>query len=58
MKKEDKVFYQALLKLLNDGTFELKAREVPTFLKVYNWVQDIPNRWIQQEEDVKEEAGE
>ena len=37
--------HQALLKLLNEGTFELKAREVPAFLKVYHWVKDMPDNW-------------
>ena len=46
MNVQDKAYHQALIKLLNEGTFELKAREVPAFLKVYQWVQDMPKNWV------------
>lgn len=49
MTKEDKILHQALIKLLNEGTFQLKAREVPPFLRVYNWVQAMPENWKQPE---------
>jgi hypothetical protein len=32
------------MKLLNEGTFELKAREVPTFMQVYNWAKELPSK--------------
>lgn len=42
MEKRNLVMHQALMKLFNEGTFELKAREVPTFLEVYKWANEIP----------------
>ena len=43
MDKKDLIMHQALMKVLNDGTFELKAREVPKFLEVYTWATNIPH---------------
>jgi hypothetical protein len=34
---KDKAMHKGLMKILDDGTFELKAREVPAFIKIYNW---------------------
>lgn len=41
LSKEDLALHKGLVKLLNDGTFELKAREVPAFGAVYNWALKI-----------------
>jgi len=32
------------MKLLHEGTFDLKGKSVPGFLKVYGWCQDLPKR--------------
>ena len=32
--------HKALLKVLDDATFQLRAREVASFIHVYNWVKD------------------
>ncbi len=37
----DKAMHAGLMKLLNEGTFELKAKEVPAFLKIYNWTMEL-----------------
>lgn len=42
MTEQDKALHKALIKILNDGSFELKAREIQAFLNVYNWVVDLP----------------
>jgi hypothetical protein len=44
MNNRDLVMHQALMKVLNEGTFSLKAREVPTFLEVYKWTQGLTER--------------
>jgi len=37
----DKALHKALMKILDEGTFSLKVREVPAFIKVYNWVSGM-----------------
>jgi hypothetical protein len=46
--------HQALIKVLNEGTFSLKAREVPAFLEVYRWVQALPDKINQKSEIIKD----
>jgi hypothetical protein len=46
MTERDKIMHKALLKVLAEADFTLKAREVGTFLQVYNWVQKMPNNWV------------
>ena len=41
MDKREMNLHKGLMKLLNDGTFELKAREVPAFMEVYRWAQTL-----------------
>lgn len=41
MDIRDKKMHAGLMRLLNDGTFELKAREVPAFLEVYKWASAL-----------------
>ena len=40
----DRTHIKGLLKILNDGTFPLKAREVPAFTQIITWVQDLQIR--------------
>ena len=42
MNKEDVAFHKALMKLLDEATFNLKAREVKAFLAVYEWASGLP----------------
>lgn len=43
MNKEDQAMHSGLMKLLNDATFPLQAREVSSFAAVYNWAKnDLP----------------
>jgi hypothetical protein len=44
VNKEDLVYHKALMKLLDEATFELKAREVGAYVSVYNWAKNIPNK--------------
>lgn len=53
MDLQDKAMHAALMKLLNEGTFELKAREVPTFLKAYQWAQELPAKMKKPEPKTK-----
>lgn len=43
--KEDEALHKGLIKLLDDATFELKAREVKAFAAVYSWAVDLPNKF-------------
>lgn len=36
--------HAGLMKLLDEGTFELKAKEVPAFIQIYNWFKSLPDR--------------
>jgi len=38
----DKAMHNGLLKLLNEASFTLKAKEVSAFASIYKWVQDMP----------------
>ncbi len=42
--KEDEVLHKGLMKLLDDATFHLQAREVKAFLVIYDWVKNLPRR--------------
>ena len=53
MTEKDKAMHKGLLKMLNDATFPLKAREVSAFVDVFTWAQDLPNL-LKKEEPVKE----
>ena len=37
----DKALHKGLMKLLDEGTFPLQAKEVPAFIKIYNWAKDL-----------------
>lgn len=51
--------HQALMKLLNEATFSFKAREVPTFLKVYEWARELPTHFDEKkkEKTVRKKSG-
>ncbi len=42
--KEDEALHKGLMKLLDEGTFHLQAREVKAFLVVYDWVKNLPQK--------------
>ena len=42
MTDKDKALHAGLMKLLNEATFSLKAKEVNSFMAVYNWSKEIP----------------
>lgn len=42
LSKEDLVFHKALMKVLDDATYPLKAREVKSFLAIYDWASRLP----------------
>jgi hypothetical protein len=42
MTDKDTAMHRGLMKLLNEATYSLKAREVGPFADVYKWAQDIP----------------
>ncbi len=44
MTKEELALHKGLLKILDEGTFSLKAREMPAFLKIYDWVKSMPDK--------------
>ncbi len=46
MTKEDLAYHKALMKLLDEATYSLKAREVAAFAHVYNWAKDLPNKMV------------
>lgn len=42
--EKDKAFHKGLIKLLDEGTFQLKAREVQAFAMIYKWVLDLDKK--------------
>ena len=49
--RDDLFLAKGLKKILDDGTFPLKAREVSAFAKVYAWAGDLEhkiNKYIQE----------
>jgi hypothetical protein len=42
--KEDEALHKGLMKLLDEGTFHLQAREVKAFLVIYDWVKKLPQK--------------
>ena len=43
--KEDEALHKGLMKLLEEGTFHLHAREVKAFLVIYDWAKNLPNKY-------------
>jgi hypothetical protein len=42
--EEDLVNCRAVLKLMEEGDFTMKGKEMPKFLKVHGWLADLHNR--------------
>jgi hypothetical protein len=42
--EKDMALHRGLMKLLEDATFPLKAREVSSFALIYSWAKDLPSR--------------
>ena len=42
MTDKDKAMHRGLMKLLDEASYTLKAREVPAFIQIYNWVKNLP----------------
>ena len=42
--REDEILHKGLMKLLDEGSFSLQAREVKAFLVIYDWIKNLPNR--------------
>lgn len=42
MSEKDLALHRGLMKLLEEATFQLKAREVAAFAQVYSWAKDLP----------------
>lgn len=43
-EEKDKAFHKGLMKLLDEASFDLKAREVRAFLAVYEWARTLPEK--------------
>jgi len=56
-EENDKAMMRGLIRLLNDGTFELKGSAVPGFVMIYNWVRELDSR-IKKDLEPKEEKKE
>jgi hypothetical protein len=52
--KTDKVMHKGLMKILDEGTFELKAREIPAFSRVYNWALTLMDEKKPDKKEVKQ----
>jgi len=46
--------HKGLMKILDEGTFELKAREVPAFIAVYNWALALADEKPKEKEPKKD----
>lgn len=44
MEEKDRAFIKALVKILDEGTFKLKRKEVLPFHAVMQWVDALENR--------------
>lgn len=42
--KDDAALHKGLMKLLDEATFPLKAREAKAFLVIYEWANNLPNK--------------
>ena len=43
--KQDKTYLKGLIKIIQEGKFELQVREIPAFTQIYNWVLDLESRF-------------
>ena len=44
MTEKDLALHKGLMKLLDEGTFPLRAKEVMAFAEVYSWAKGMPAR--------------
>lgn len=54
--KEDEALHKGLMKLLDESTFHLQAREVKAFLVIYDWAKNLPNKHRVSQSNVKEKT--
>ena len=54
--EKDKAFHKGLMKLLDEASFDLKAREVRAFLAVYDWAKNLPEKFKEEKPPVKKKT--
>ena len=54
--KKDKAMHRGLMKLLQDGTFPMKVREVPAFSEIFDWATNLPKEMEDRAVKVGEQA--
>lgn len=42
--EKDKALHKGLMKILDEATFQLKAREVQAFAAIYNWAKGLEQK--------------
>jgi hypothetical protein len=52
---QDKVLHQGLVHLLNQGKFELSAKDVQAFANIIQWVNTIPQKFEMLEAPLEKE---
>ena len=58
MNDKNKAFHIGLMKILDEGTFPLKAREVSSFAAVYNWVKhELPEQLAEKPKTTGKKSG-
>lgn len=53
MNEQNRALHRALLKILNEATFPLQAKEVNAFIKVYDWVKNMPDTFVEKPQKAK-----
>ena len=53
--EKDLKHHKGLMMLLDDATFSLKAKEVGSFMAIYNWASTLPEKMKQAPVDKPEE---
>ena len=56
MNKDDVVLHKGLMKLLDEATFSLQAREVKAFLVIYEWAKNMPSTMIRKPQKKEKDA--
>lgn len=44
LNETERALHKGLMKILDEGTFPLKAREVPAFAQIYAWVKSLADK--------------
>ena len=55
---QDKTLHQGLVHLLNQGKFELSAKDVQAFVNIVRWVNAIPQKFETPDKPAMTEAAE